>query len=66
VMIRHGVRVPDDMVLVGFDDIEFAAAAAIPLTAAGAGQIPASTRWQRAAHRRSAVCGSRPGVRAIE
>jgi LacI family transcriptional regulator len=32
VLIRHRVRVPDDMAIIGVDDIEFAAAAAIPLT----------------------------------
>jgi LacI family transcriptional regulator len=31
-MTRQGVSVPDDCVIVGYDDIEFAAAAAVPLT----------------------------------
>jgi LacI family transcriptional regulator len=31
-MVRHGVRVPEDFAIVGYDDIDFAAAAAVPLS----------------------------------
>ncbi|MFC0434147.1 LacI family DNA-binding transcriptional regulator [Kutzneria buriramensis] len=32
VMVRAGVRVPGELAIVGYDDIDFAAAAAVPLT----------------------------------
>jgi len=31
-MVRHGVRVPEEFAIVGYDDIDFAAAAAVPLS----------------------------------
>jgi LacI family transcriptional regulator len=41
-----GVRVPDELAIVGYDDIEFAAAAAVPLTSV---RQPAATMGQMAA-----------------
>jgi LacI family transcriptional regulator len=31
-MVRHGVHVPDEFAIVGYDDIDYAGAAAVPLT----------------------------------
>ncbi len=44
--MRHGLRVPQDLAIVGYDDIEFAAAAAVPLTSV---RQPRQVLGQRAA-----------------
>ena len=52
-MVGAGVRVPDEMAIVGYDDIEFAGAAAVPLTSVrqpGAGASAAPRRnccWRK-------------------
>ena len=42
-MTRQGLRVPQDVAIVGYDDIYFAAAAAVPLTSVG-NREPCSVR----------------------
>ena len=53
-MIQHGVDVPGDMAIVGYDDIEFAAAAAVPLSSVRASR---GTSW---AGGRASCCSRRP------
>jgi LacI family transcriptional regulator len=45
-MVSAGVRVPEDVAIVGYDDIEFASAAAVPLTSV---RQPAARIGQKAA-----------------
>jgi LacI family transcriptional regulator len=45
-MVRHGLAVPGDTAIVGYDDIDFAAAAAVPLTSV---RKPRSELGRRAA-----------------
>ncbi len=46
VLFSAGIRVPDDLAIIGYDDIEFAAAAAVPLTSV---RQPAATMGRMAA-----------------
>ena len=48
---RRQIRVPEDVAIVGYDDIEFAAAAAVPLSSVR------QPRQQLGPHRRSAAAG---------
>ena len=59
-MIQHGVDVPGDMAIVGYDDIEFAAAAAVPLSSVRQPRYELGRRGVRAAARG----GRRPRRRA--
>ncbi|MGZ4650718.1 MAG: LacI family DNA-binding transcriptional regulator [Kineosporiaceae bacterium] len=54
-MVRQGVAVPGDMAIVGYDDIDFAAAAAVPLTSVRRpryelGRLAAELLLEEAAH----------------
>jgi LacI family transcriptional regulator len=51
-MTQRGIRVPADIAIVGYDDIEFAAAAAVPLSSVRQpreqlGRTPPSCYWRR-------------------
>ena len=71
-MYAAGVGVPDDLAIVGYDDIEFAAAAAVPLTsvrqpAVTMGAWPPNCSWRRPrrrARRAARAPTGRPPARA--
>ncbi|KAA5835205.1 LacI family DNA-binding transcriptional regulator [Saccharopolyspora hirsuta] len=57
-MFAAGVRVPEDIAIVGYDDIEFAAAAAVPLTSV---RQPARQLGRKAAELLLAETSGQPG-----
>lgn len=57
-MFAAGVRVPEDVAIVGYDDIEFAAAAAVPLTSV---RQPARQLGRKAAELLLAETSGEPG-----
>ena len=50
--VTLGLRVPDDLAIVGYDDIDFAAAAAVPLTSVRQPRVQLGRDGRRAAPRR--------------
>lgn len=62
-MYAAGVRVPEDIAIVGYDDIEFAAAATVPLTSV---RQPALTIGARAAELLLQETGERAAVHQHE
>ena len=50
-MTQRGIRVPEDVAIVGYDDIEFAAAAAVPLSSVRQPRDQLGRRRGRAAAR---------------
>ena len=57
--VRLGLRVPEDLAIVGYDDIEFAAAAAVPLTSVAPAAAPARAHRRGDADRGGARAGRR-------
>jgi LacI family transcriptional regulator len=65
-MTQQGIAVPDELAIVGYDDIEFAAAAAVPLTSVRQprhelGRMACELLLLEAAHHASSAAGM-PGV----
>jgi hypothetical protein len=69
-LVTHGVRVPEQISLIGYDDIEFAAAAAVPLSSIRHGMrwgcglpnfsSPRSRPWTTTLHMSTSTSSSLP------
>ena len=50
--LRNGLAVPEELAIVGYDDIEFASASAVPLTSVRQPSVNLGRRRRRTAHQR--------------